>query len=596
MVPRIRLARWLASVDGWSLVWRPLSIEVITFGDLARSQLGREPGEFHSAPLREETKDDFRFHNKLELCRCVGNRGGSDSAKACSNRRANALAADLLAAGLGHQAKVAAYLWNGPEYLETYFGAFKVGLVPVNTNYRYGAEEIRYLFENSDAEAVVFHASFAPLLESVKAQLPKVKRWYCVADHASSGAEVSALPDWALDYEAIIANGLSTNVVAPWGRTGDDMMFLYTGGTTGMPKGVMWRQDDIFRVLGYGGNALYGADPVSSLQEIGERSAVGNYKIPRQLPACPLMHGTGQFSAFIALALGGVVVTLPSRTFSPAELFEAVAEHKLNALVIVGDAFARPLLSELNANPGRWDLSSLHMISSSGVMWSTEVKEGLLAHLPEVILFDSYGSSEAVGLGASVSTKDSTEKTAKFALGATVHVFTDENIRVEPGSELTGFVAISGYLPMGYYKDPEKTAKTFRTIDGTRYSVPGDYAQVHADGSLHLLGRGSVCINSGGEKIFPEEVEEVLKQHGFIRDAVCVGLPDDRFGEIICALIELSGTEQPEEAQVIEFVRARLARYKAPRMVMVVPTIGRSPAGKVDYKALTTYARSASQR
>lgn len=520
------------------------------------------------------------------------------------NQRANALSADLLSAGLGHQAKVAAYLWNGPEYLETYFAAFKAGLVPVNTNYRYGSEEIRYLFDNADAEAVVFHASFAPIIETVRAQLPKVKRWYGVVDPAASGAEPSALPSWAFDYEAIVANDVAKgnaeaeggNVVAPWGRSGDDLMFLYTGGTTGMPKGVMWRQDDIFRVLGFGGNPIYGAEPVGSLEELADRLVAPTHRVPRQLPACPLMHGTGQFSAFIALGLGGVVATLATRTFSAEELFDAVVEHQLNSLVIVGDAFARPLLSALNANPNRWDLLSLHMISSSGVMWSTEVKEGLLEHLPQVILFDSYGSSEAVGLGASVSTKDNAEKTAKFALGPTVHVFTDENVRVQAGSDLTGFVAISGFLPMGYYKDPEKTAKTFRTIEGTRYSVPGDYAQVLADGSLHLLGRGSVCINSGGEKIFPEEVEEVLKQHDLIRDAVCVGLPDERFGEIICALIELSGEQEPEEADVIEFVRERLARYKSPRTVLVIPTIGRSPAGKVDYKALTAHARAVSQR
>jgi 3-oxocholest-4-en-26-oate---CoA ligase len=519
------------------------------------------------------------------------------------NRRSNALAADLLAAGLGHQAKVAAYLWNGPEYLETYFAAFKAGLVPVNTNYRYGAEEIRYLFDNADAEAVVFHASFASLIDQVRGLLPKVKRWYRVVDHPAAGVAPEPLPSWAVDYESILTSGLdggsgenAANVTASWGRSGDDLMFLYTGGTTGMPKGVMWRQDDIFRVLGYGGNALYGAEPVSALHELSDRLVNPTHKLPRQLPACPLMHGTGQFSAFIALGLGGVVATLPSRTFSAAELYDTVVNHELNSLVIVGDAFARPLLAELNVSPGRWDLSSLIMISSSGVMWSTEVKQGLLDHIPQVVLFDSYGSSEAVGLGASVSTKDNTEQTAKFALGATVHVFTDDNVRVEAGSELTGFVAISGFLPMGYYKDPEKTAKTFRTIDGTRYSVPGDYAQVHADGSLHLLGRGSVCINSGGEKIFPEEVEEVLKQHELINDAVCVGLPDERFGEIICALIELSSEQIPQETEVIEFVRGRLARYKSPRMVVVVPTIGRSPAGKVDYKALTAHARSVTQR
>ena len=329
----------------------------------------------------------------------------------------------------------------------------------------------------------------------------------------------------------------------------------------------------------------------ASVEQLAERLRGPSFVIPRQLPACPLMHGTGPFSAFIALAMGGLVCTLASRRFSAAELFDTVETHRLNALVIVGDAFARPMLAELNANPSRWDLSSLRLVTSSGVMWSQEVKAGLLAHIPHTVLLDSFGSSEAVGLGASVSTKDKAESTARFSLGPTVHVFTDDGRLVEAGSDDVGFVAISGYVPLGYYKDPEKSANTFRTIEGVRYSVPGDYAQVNADGSLHLLGRGSVCINTGGEKVFPEEVEEVLKLHDGIADAVCVGIPDDRFGEVICAIVEASSDTPVEPEAVIEHVRAHLARYKSPRHVLVVDSIGRSPSGKVDYKRLQTHAR-----
>lgn len=506
------------------------------------------------------------------------------------DRRANNLAEDLLSAGLSEQSKVAAYLTNCPEYLETYFAAFKGGFAPVNTNFRYGPDEIRYLFDNADAEAVVFHASYATLIEQVRDQLPLVKRWYVVDDPEPTSA---SRPDWAISYEEVVGASRTDQkpVQGSWGRSGDHLLLLFTGGTTGMPKGVMWRQDDLFNVVGSGGNGLLGRPPVGSLGELRDAVLAPPNAAPILLPGCPLMHGTGQFSAMICLALGGSVVSQPERSFSAERLFDTVEREAVMQVVIVGDAFARPLLAALDANPGRWDLSSLNVISSSGVMWSQETKDGLLEHLPNVVLFDSFGSSEAVGLGASVSTKGKAQKTAKFALGPTVHVFDDDNVRVEAGDGRTGFVAISGFVPLGYYKDPEKTAKTFRTIDGTRYSVPGDYAQVTDDGTLHLLGRGSVCINTGGEKVFPEEVEEVLKLHASVVDAVCVGIPDDRFGEVICAVVESPPGAVVVADDVIAHVRARLATYKSPRHVVVIDTIGRAANGKVDYKRLTAYAR-----
>jgi acyl-CoA synthetase (AMP-forming)/AMP-acid ligase II len=494
--------------------------------------------------------------------------------------RANGLASDLLEAGLGHQSKVAAYLYNCPEYLETYLAAFKAGLVPVNTNYRYGPEEIVYLFDNADAEAVVFHAAFAPLLDGIRKRLPKVRRFYVVDDG-------SPLPDWAVPYEAVVARGGPDPVRGPWGRSGDDLLFLYTGGTTGIPKGVMWRQDDLFNVLGGGGNPVLGIPPAADLAEYESRITGPG---PVVLPACPLMHGTGQFSSLLGMNNAGCIVTLLGRSFDPAELWRTVEEAKVNAIVIVGDAFARPMLAELDAHPGRYDTSSVILMSSSGVMWSQETKEGLLRHMPQAVLFDSFGSSEAVGLGASISASGHAEQTARFSLGERVKVFTDDGRLVEPGSDEIGMVGIAGYIPLGYYKDEEKTARNFRVVDGVRYSIPGDYAKVNPDGTLHLLGRGSVCINSGGEKIFPEEVEEVLKEHPSVADAVCVGVPDERFGEVVCAIVEPKPGAEVDEAALVELVRSRLARYKAPRHVLVVDTIGRSPAGKVDYARLKALA------
>lgn len=493
--------------------------------------------------------------------------------------RADALAADMLAAGLTHQSKVAAYLYNCPEYLETYIAAFKGGFAPVNTNYRYGHDEIVYLFDNADAEAVVFHAAFADLVEHVRHELPKVKRWYCVDDGTQ------AVPGWAMDYEEVVSSKVTGPVRGPWGRSPDDLLLLYTGGTTGMPKGVMWRQDDLFNVLGAGGNATLGIPPAESLAELASRVGPANPGLVL-LSACPLMHGTGQFSSLIAMNLGGTIVTLPSRHFDVAELFGEVQRNKVNSIIIVGQAFAGPMLEHLDANPDTYDLSSVVMMSSSGVMWSQDNKQGLLRHVPQAALFDSFGSSEAVGMGASVSTAGGTSQTARFMLGPSCQVFTEDGRRVEPGSGERGLVAVGGFIPVGYYKDPEKSAQTFRTFEDRRWSVPGDWAEVNEDGTLLLLGRGSVCINTGGEKVFPEEVEEALKQHPAVRDAVVVGLPDNRFGETICAVVEAAPGAAPELHDLADHVKEHLAHYKAPRHLVVVDTIGRAPNGKVDYKRL----------
>lgn len=499
------------------------------------------------------------------------------------DQRANGVANDLVAAGLGRQSKVMLYLYNSPEYLEACFGAFKASLVPANVNYRYGPSEVAYLFENADAEAAVFDVEFAPLLDSIRGDLPMMKRWLAVGDP-------SAVPDWAVPYESVAA--AVTGLDFHRNRRPDDILLQYTGGTTGMPKGVMWAHEDLFDAMGQGGNALLGIQPVSSLPELAERNAAGAAPTPVALMACPLMHATAFGNTLQMMALGATIVLLDNRHFDPAELWSAVENNDVTWLTMVGDAFGRPLLGELDASPGRWNLDSLLVVYSAGVMWSQEVKQGMLQHLqPKVTLLDALGSSEAPGLGVSVSTQDSSTATAQFTIGEHAQVIADDGHFVEPGSGDIGMVAFGGPMPLGYYKDEAKTASTFRTVEGQRWSIPGDYATVEVDGTLNLLGRGSVCINTGGEKVFPEEVEEVLKLHPSVRDAVCVGLPDDRFGQRICAIVEPEpGVAVPKLVALAELTKSRLAGYKAPRELVIVETIGRAPSGKVDYNALTALA------
>jgi fatty-acyl-CoA synthase len=488
---------------------------------------------------------------------------------------ADGIAQFLLDLGATRQDKVALYLYNCPEYLQASYGAMKVGLVPVNTNYRYTDDELSYLWDNADAVAVVFHGSFADRIEGILDRVPRVKGWLWVDD--GSGP----CPEWATPYEDAAKSAVG-RVRAPWGRSGDDLYMLYTGGTTGMPKGVMWRQDDLFALLIDGGVRHY--DVNGGVE--GVRAALEASPIEVTLmPACPLMHGTGAFTANTILAEGGRVCLLESRKYDPVELLDSVERERVNALVIVGDPFSRPLLSLLDANPGKWDLSALMMMISSGAMWSEPVKDRLLAHHGSMLLVDAFSSSEALGMGVSVSGGGGAAKTASFTLGPNVKVITEDGRDLAPGSDEVGMLAIAGRNPLGYYKDTEKSDRTFKEIDGVRFSIPGDFAQVDADGNIHVLGRGSVCINSGGEKIFPEEVEEALKTHAAVRDAVVVGIPHPTFGEQIVAVVEPSEDVAPAaEVELIAHVKERLASYKAPRRVRTVSTIGRSPNGKVDYK------------
>jgi fatty-acyl-CoA synthase len=490
------------------------------------------------------------------------------------DRGADGIAQFLLDLGVAQQDKVALYLYNCPEYLQATFAAVKVGLVPVNTNYRYGDDELTYLWDNADAVAVVFHGTFADRIEGILEKVPGVKGWLWVDD--GSGP----CPDWATPYDDA-AKSASGRVSAPWGRSGDDLLMLYTGGTTGMPKGVMWRQDDLFARLIDGGVRHYAVD--GGVEGVRETLAGAPMDVTL-MPACPLMHGTGGFTAYTSLIEGGRVCLLDNRKYDPVELLDTVEREKVNALVIVGDPFSRPLLAALNESPGKWDLSSLMMMVSSGAMWSEPIKQELLSHHAGMLLVDAFSSSEALGMGMSISGAGNAAKTAKFTLGPDVKVLTEDGRVVEAGSEEIGMLALGGRNPLGYYKDEEKSDRTFKVVDGVRYSIPGDFAQVDADGTIHLLGRGSVCINSGGEKIFPEEVEEALKTHDAVRDAVVVGVPHDTYGETIVAVVELAdGVTAPAEPELIEHVKGKLAGYKAPRRVRTVATIGRAPNGKVDY-------------
>ena len=473
------------------------------------------------------------------------------------------LAGTFARAGIGAGDKVAIDLLNRPAYLETFYAALLLGAVPVNVNYRYGVEETRYLLADADAAAVVTEARFAPVVAEAVAQL----------DAPPMVVELGAA------YEAAVAGDPVADRREP---SGDDLIFLYTGGTTGMPKGVMWRTDDLYAALWQMGRP--GTEPPDPLVAVraGKRAAT-------TLPACPLMHGTGLFVTLSALSGGGTVVLIDEMGLDPVRIWDEVDARAVAVLTIVGDAFARPLLDALEAEPDRWSLSSLRAITSSGVTWSPEVKRGLLDHLPDVTLLDSLGASEGLMSRSAARAADADIPPARFAVNDRVRVLTDDGREVPPGSDEIGMVGVGGRIPLGYYKDPEKTAATFRTVGGVRYSIPGDYATVDPDGTIRLLGRGSATVNTGGEKVYPEEVELVLREHPAIDDCVVVGVPDERFGEMVVAMVV---TRAPvDEAEVRAHCKARgLSGYKIPRRVVTLADMGRAPNGKADYKMLRSRA------
>ncbi|MCP4036424.1 MAG: acyl-CoA synthetase [bacterium] len=496
--------------------------------------------------------------------------------------RTRRLAAVLEAAGLGcyrerdvlenwesGQHHVGLYLYNGNEYLEGMLGAYKARCAPFNVNYRYVEKELLYLFDNADARAVIYHARFVPVLEKLRDRLPQVQLWLQVADDSGH-----ALLPGAIDYEAALAAAkpkpLSDAI------SDDDLYILYTGGTTGMPKGVIWRNEDIHKA------ALAAGGVAGSLQELQQR--VEGRPPMRALPSPPLMHGAAHWVAFNMWHIGATVhIQSQVERLDPDDIWSTVEREKINAITIVGDAFARPLLDQLAKQD--YDLSSLVLVTSGGAIFTAALKNELLERLPNIRIMDALGSSETGAQASHFSTKESGASTGNFDMSEGNLVLRDDlSGLLEPGSQEVGWLARKGNVPLGYYHDPEKTAKTFPVVDGVRYSVPGDRAMVESDGRLKLLGRDSVTINSGGEKIFAEEVELALKDHPGVYDAVVCGTPNARFGSQVTALVRLREGQAQDEDALKRKASESIAAYKLPKAIIFVDAVERAPSGKADYR------------
>jgi fatty-acyl-CoA synthase len=503
--------------------------------------------------------------------------------------RTRRLANHLRAAGLGchrersqlaghesGQDHLAIYLHNGNEYLECMLGAFKARVAPFNVNYRYVAEELRYLLADSRATAVVVHSQFAPTLAAVLPELPDLRVILQVPDQSRHPLLPGA--EW---YEDALAAASPDRPPVAWSP--DDLYILYTGGTTGMPKGVMWRNGDAM-VECFGGSR--------TATTVGEAVAEANTGL-RALLAPPFMHGAGHWMSFRTWLGGGTVFvqSVPER-LDPRDIWGLVEREQLNFLLIVGDAFARPLIDELDRHP--YDLSSLTVMLSGGAPLSANLKDELLAHLPTLMIVDGLGSSEAGGQMSHVSTGGGAT-TGVFELTSGNHVLSADLDRVLlPGDPELGWLAKSGRLALGYLGDPGKTARTYPVIDGVRYAVPGDRARLRADSMVELHGRDSVTINSGGEKIFAEEVEAAIKAHPGVYDCVVAGRPSERWGKEVVAIVRRrSGHDDVDEGSILAEAQRHIARYKLPKAVVFVDEVVRSPSGKADYRWATSVAASA---
>lgn len=481
----------------------------------------------------------------------------------------------------GHESgqdHVVLYMRNCNEFIESMLGAFKSRTVPVNVNYRYVAEELRYLFRDSRAKAVIYHANFAPMLAQVRDVLPADVVLIQVSDE--SGNE---LLDGAIDFEEALAQGSPEEAIAV---KSDDLHIIYTGGTTGMPKAVLWRQHDIF--LSAMGGQLPGTwEPVDSYDSLVQRAIDTPPMRIMLLP--PLMHGAAQWAAFTQINLGGTVLMPDDNTRMDAtDVLSVAAREGATTMTIIGDAMARPLIAELER--ASYDLSSLFLIGSGSVALTAPMKQRLHELLPNVFILDGMGSSETGPQGTYVSTKD-TVATGTFAAGpGSTVVSADLDALLEPGTDRIGWLAQTGCVPLGYLDDPAKTARTFPTINGVRYAVPGDRARLLEDGSIQVLGRDSVTINSGGEKVFAEEVEAAVKSHPAIADVIVTGRPSERWGQEVVALVELADGASLDEAALSKHAEQALARYKVPKAWIPVPEIRRSPVGKPDYRWASSIA------
>jgi acyl-CoA synthetase (AMP-forming)/AMP-acid ligase II len=482
------------------------------------------------------------------------------------------------------QDHVALYLYNGPEWIESMYGVLKARAAFVNVNYRYKAEELHYVLETGAARAIIYHGAFAPTLAAVRDRLPLLRHFIQVDDGSAE-----PLLAGAIDYEAWVAGASDARPDLPY--SADDLYLLYTGGTTGLPKGVLWRQEDVF-YNGLGGH-LPGFPRLETDEQLRDHVNLGIGG--RSLVCLPFMHGAGQWNVFNSFHRGGTVV-LPEETrrLDPASVWHAVERHRCDTIMMTGDGVARPLLQGLRE--GRYDVSSIRIVTSTAAVLSAAVRSELLASLPDgVLLLESLGASE---MGLQAMTNDTTSGHSGLPAypprEGTVLLAGDRGSVLAPGSEEVGWIAFSGHLPLGYLGDPEKTRQTFPVVQGVRYSVGGDRGRWLPDGRLLFLGREAMCINTGGEKVFAEEVERVLKSHPAVDDALVVGTPSERWGQQVTAVVSLRAGAAPPS---IEAVRAHcdphLAGYKLPKALVTAPAIVRSPSGKPDYAWARQFALDA---
>jgi acyl-CoA synthetase (AMP-forming)/AMP-acid ligase II len=485
------------------------------------------------------------------------------------DERSSRLAHHLAGQGIGERDHVGLQMVNGTEYVEGMLAAFKLRAVPVNVNYRYVSDELRHLFDDADLKALIVNERFVDRVRAIKDGLPLLKHALVVETDYEHAIEVSSP---ARDFGA---------------RSSDDIYIAYTGGTTGLPKGVLWRHEDIFFAAMGGGDPFHSGAVVSRPDQLLD-------KIPdvglTALAVPPFMHVSAHWLVFSVLFGGGTMVVVPGGRFEPGEIWQLVARERVQMLIIVGDAMGRPLADQLAR--GDYDTTSLLVIGSGGAVLSPVTKEQLSSLVPHAMVVDGFGASETGTLGSQATFTGSGPATgARFPMSEHTVVLDDDLRPVIPGSGVVGRLARRGHIPLGYYNDPEKTASTFVEVDGERYVVPGDFATVEADGTVVLLGRGSVSINTGGEKVYPEEVEAAVKGHPDVFDAVVVGVPDERWGERVVAVVQPRLGRTPALEDVQAFCRDRVAGYKVPRDLVVVDEVVRSPSGKTDYRWARETAR-----